>query len=926
VKTIFLGLLILLQAYGAASVPAQQIVSAAAVSGSVVDANGAGLPGAAVAATNLDTNQTQTAATGAVGQFRFQYLPVGAYELKISKPGFLTASRKISLAVGQTVDLEIKVEVETVGAKVDVTAASAVVETSRTQVAETILPKDVENLPLNGRNFLDLALLLPGVSRTNTGSVQRFAETSAVPGTGISVAGQRNLGNSFIVDGVSANDDAAELAGTFYSEEVIREFQVVTSGAVAEFGRASSGFVNIITQSGTNQFRGKTYGFFRSDKFDARSPIAASKDPLTQKQYGASAGFPIIKDKTFLFANFEQTRRHDTNVITILPADVALINNRLNAVNFPGPRIETGLVPGGYNASNFFARLDHQISAKNLLTASYNLYDIKGSNSRTVGGLNSISRGTGLKNTDNTFTGSDVAILSSKTLNEFRFLYRRSRLSAPVNDAAGPAINISGVASIGTATSSPTERDIDLVQLNESISHSFRNHSLKLGAEYLYNNVNIAFPGALQGVYTFTNRANFLSGTYSQFQQAFGAPSQKQLNHNFGFFVQDEWKPARALTLNLGLRYDVQDLPNPIKTDKNNLAPRFGFAYAPFEKTVIRGGFGLYFDPIPLRAVSNALQRDGSKYIVVQYSPTQPGAPIFPNVLASEPSVLLTKPNITRIDPNIENSYSQQANLQIERELPYATSVSLGYLYLRGRHIILSRNVNVPRPVTCAGPNLCRPDANFGNISWYESSGESDFNGLLFSLNKRQGRWATVRVSYTFSKSIDDAGNFFFSAPQDNFNLRDERGLSDNDQRHKFSLSGTISAPPDFAGGTAGKIFRGFMLSYIFTYNSSLPFNVQTGTDRNGDTTNNDRPAGVGRNTGRGFDYASFDMRLSRLFRLGERTSLQLLAEGFNLFNRANYAVPNNIFGTGSVPVASFGRPTAAMDARQIQLGFRLTF
>lgn len=235
---------------------------------------------------------------------------------------------------------------------------------------ETILPRDIENLPLNGRNYLDLALLVPGVSRTNTGSVQRFAETSAVVGQGISIAGQRNLNNGFVVDGSSANDDAADLAGTSYSQDVIREFQVITSGGVAEFGRASGGFVNILTQSGTNTWRGRAYDFLRNDRFDARNPIATTKDPLKQYQYGVSVGGPIFKDRTFLFSNFEQTRRDDAVVITISPANVAAINARLDALNYRGSRIETGVIPGNSDTTNFFARFDHRLTTNNQLAVT----------------------------------------------------------------------------------------------------------------------------------------------------------------------------------------------------------------------------------------------------------------------------------------------------------------------------------------------------------------------------------------------------------------------------------------------------------------------------------------------------------------------------------------------------------------------------
>ena len=664
----------------------------------------------------------------------------------------------------------------------------------------------------------------------------------------------------------------------------------------------------------------------RDDKVDARNPLAVSKDPLTQTQYGASFGAPIIKNRAFFFGNFEQTRRNDSNIITISAANVSAINNRLATIGYRGQNLQTGLVPGGYDTTNVFARADYQINAKNSFAATYNFYDINAVNARTVGGLNAVSRGTNLNNRDHTINAQNITIIGARSLNEARFQFRRSRLSAPAIDGIGPAVNISGAANFGTATSSPTERDIDSYQISNAFSASFKNHALKFGAEFLYNDLNIVFPGATQGVYTFTNLTNFLSGNYSQFQQAFGADSQKQKNPNFGVFVQDEWKPLRRLTFNLGLRYDLQFLPDPIATDKNNVAPRFGFAYSPDEKTVLRGSYGLFYDRIPLRATSNALQRDGSKYIVAILSRTSPGAPVFPNALTVQPSVLTTKPSVTRIDTNIENSSSQQANLQIERELPFNASVSIGYLYLRGQNIILSRNVNVPTCAAAVNANLCRPDPNFGNISRYEGSGDSYYNGLVVSFNKKQGRWASARLSYTLSKSIDNAGNFFFSSPQDNFNLRGERGLSDNNQRHRLTLSGTFNTPKTIENQFARRAFGGFQLSYIFTYASRLPFNVLAGSDLNGDSNNNDRPFGLGRNTGAGFDFASFDLRLSRRFQLTEKLNLELLAEGFNLFNRANYSVPNNTFGTAATPLATFGRPTAAFDPRQIQFGFRFNF
>src|SRR5258705_666032 len=313
------------------------------------------------------------------------------------------------------------------------------VETVRTQITETIRPAEINELPLNSRNYLDLALLIPGVSPTNTGSNQRFAETSAVAGQGISVAGQRNLYNSFVVDGVSANDDAADLTGTYYSEEVINQFQVITSGGIAEFGRASGGVVNIITKSGTNDWHGSIYGFARNQRFDARNPLAPRKDLLTQAQYGASIGGPIKQDRTFFFTNFEQTRRNYSAVITIAHSAVATINNRLNAVSYKGPLLGTGVVPASFDTTNFFARVDHKLNDSNQLAARYSLYHISAVNSRTVGGLNAVSRGSGLDDTDQTIAVSDVATIGRK-VNEARFQFTRSRLNAPIHDTVGPAV------------------------------------------------------------------------------------------------------------------------------------------------------------------------------------------------------------------------------------------------------------------------------------------------------------------------------------------------------------------------------------------------------------------------------------------------------------------------------------------------------
>jgi hypothetical protein len=280
---------------------------------------------------------------------------------------------------------------------------------------------------------------------------------------------------------------------------------------------------------------------------------------------------------------------------------------------------------------------------------------------------------------------------------------------------------------------------------------------------------------------------------------------------------------------------------------------------------------------------------------------------------------------ITTIDPRIRNSNSVQANLQLERSFGTASTLAVGYQYLRGLHLILSRNLNVPALTAAEADqlgvaNLGRPDPRFANINQYEGAGDSYYSGMTVAFSHQAWRGLALRASYTLSKAIDNAGNFFFSSPQNNFDLRDDRGLSDNDQRHRFVLSGVYTT------SARRPLLAGWQLSYIVSYTSALPFNIQTGTDRNNDTNVNDRPAGVGRNTGRGFSAASLDTRLSRSFRLRDRVTLEVMAEAFNTMNRVNRQVPNNIFGPGLAPLPSFGRATSAGDARQAQLGVRVSW
>jgi len=370
---------------------AQETIHRASLSGRVTDPAGAVVEEAQILTRHLDTNVTQTVPTDRDGRFRLTYLKVGSYEIKVRKTGFSDSVRTLTLGVGSAYEIAFALAVGSTETNVTVEAESSLLEAARSQIAGTVTQTGVRNLPLNGRNFLDLALLIPGVSPTNTGSNQLFAETSAVPGQGISVGSQRNFSNSFIVDGLSANDDAAGLSGVFYGLDTVQEFQVVTSGGQAELGRALGGFINVVTKSGTNTLHGDLYGYFRNQRLNAANPLGNAKLPMTQAQYGASLGGPLIADRTFYFGNFEQRQLNQSGLITISPANVTAINNRLNAINFPGARVSTGIYPNPVRITNGLAKLDHQFSTRDQFTLRYSLYKLSSRNARGAGALNDAS-------------------------------------------------------------------------------------------------------------------------------------------------------------------------------------------------------------------------------------------------------------------------------------------------------------------------------------------------------------------------------------------------------------------------------------------------------------------------------------------------------------------------------------------------------
>jgi hypothetical protein len=919
---------------------AQQTVDVASISGRVTDASGAVVPGATVTATQVETNVASTAVTDRDGRFRFPYLRVGTYDVVASLTGFRDDTRRLALRLGGAYEIPFTLNVAGLETTVNVAAETPVLEAARSQIAATVPDTELAALPMNGRNFLDVALLVPGVAPANIASTQLFPETSAVPGVTISVGSQRNLSNNFVVDGLSANDDAAGLSGITYGVDAIEQFQVITSGAQAELGRALGGYVSVVTKSGTNRLRGTVYDYVRDDAFNAKNALSGTKLPMNQSQFGGSLGGPLRKDRTFFFGNVEKRLLDQTGLATITDANVAIINARLAATGYPGPRISTGIYPNPVDTTNILAKVDHRFSERDQFSLRYSSYGVTATNSRGAGGLSAPTASSNLDNLDQSVALSNTLLLSPRTVLETRAQLARGDLEAPPSEPIGPAVSIAGVATFGTSSTSPTGRLNNMFQIVNNLSHQRGAHALRAGVDFLYNDDLITFPRSVRGSYTFSSMANFLTGVYNNagFAQAFGITERAQTNPNVGFYVQDEWKPTAALTINAGVRYDLQWLET-VNLDADNVSPRVGLAWSPFasRRTVVRASAGVFYDRVPLRALANALMSAGNttdvtalEQYVVALSPTQAGAPVFPNILpAAVP--LVTLPNLTTMARDLQNAHSRQASLEVEHQLGERTTIAVGYEYLKGSGLLMSINQNVPTCVASGTNNGCRPVSTYANNSQYSSAGDSDYDGVHVSLTQRTQGWGHYRLSYTFSKAMNNVGEFFFSSPIDPTDLSKDWGRSDNDQRHKLVINGAVQSSMAPADSAWEYLSHGFQLSALLQYYSAPPFNITSGVTTIQGTAGRPIVDGefIPRNSGEGTAFFSLGARVSRSFPIGERVQLELLAEGFNLTNRANVVTRNTNFGPGAYPtnpLPTFGQVTAVGDPRSFQFGARVRF
>ena len=960
------------------------------ISGTFTDENGAAMPGVTVSATNTATGAERNTVSNAVGHYQIGLLPPGAYNVKAELSGFQTARRDhVVVNVGTDSNLNIKLKLG-VAETLTITAAAPVVDTTRSEVSSVVNERAIQNLPANGRNFIDFVLTTPGVVRDTRGD--------------ISFGGQRGTLNSMVVDG--ANNDNTFFAQTVgrtgsgrapyqFSQDSVKEFQVNANAYSAEYGRAGGAVINVVTKSGTNDWHGSVFDYYRDKRLNANDYINVinnrAKSPYHFDQYGVSLGGPIVRDKHFFFANWDRQRNS-------VPNDVVLGSGR---ITFPTDAdSQRGLAilqakGASYsrqqNQDVFLLKTDSELPASTHLSIRYNRQLFHGINFENGGIDNSVEH-TGNSNVfTDSFSGVFTSTTGSSFFNEVRAQYLKDSEPGVANSANPEAqVNQGGirVLTIGRNSFSPRETTIKRSQIADTATYVLQNHSLKGGFDYSRDEILNFFPGNFSGVYVFNSLADFANGKPLRYSQAFAGagttgPTTRPNLKETGLFAQDEWRFMPSLTLNLGLRYDRQQMEQPsvlnpdqqlqaagyktnrIPVDNNNIAPRLGIAWTPGNnnRTVVRAGYGIFYGRLPSIMIGTAHANNGINVQTITF--TGAAMPTYPNRFDSLPSGgTPPNPTIFVFDPNFQSPKVQQSNLGIDQQIGNDFSVGVSYQYVRGSNLSRSRDVNVSTPTTVnatiSGGGATtftrytgRPFTKFGRVIAFESNASSKYNGVTLDLQRRFANNWQARLAWTHATAKDNKPDATAVVPfsstddakyvSDPLNINRDWAYSDADVRDRIVLSGVWSLD-NYAQGISNSalhaIATGWTISGIASYQTGQPYSAKVNSDLNNDgNASNDIAPGYTRNSLRYPSQLDVSPRIARDITFFRDAKLQLIAEAFNVLNRQNVSrtavssegINNTRYSYNATtqtltPLATFGRPTASLGPRIIQLAAKVTF
>ena len=959
------------------TIQAQQ--ATATLTGVVSDPNGAVIPGANVTATSKTTNFSRSVLTNDEGDYTISSLPVGEYEIDVYSDGFKKLKiTSVILNVGQTVTVTAQLEVAGITKTMDLIGEMPLVDRDTSKVDAVIKNKEIENLPLNGRNFLELALLVPG-----NAPAPNFDPTKANTVV-ISSAGQLGRGGNVLIDGTDNNDDVVGGSLINISQDAVAEFQIATNRFSAEYGRSASSVINVVTKSGTNAVRGSV-SFFERDRALQTLPATFDRTnaapPFDRQQYSFTLGAPVIKDKLFAFGAFEY--RNQDGAAQIGVRDVA---NR---------RITRGFAFAPLDDALFNSRVDYNANDANTFNFRYSFEDVKATDaSKLDRALGSASYLQNLKNRFHSFQTAWSSVISPNAVNSFSFSVNRFA-NATNPTANGVQLTFPSILD-GSSFRVPQATKQNRLQFADTLNLLAGNHNLKFGGEFQRVDSSLSLGvfrrGRIEFVEDFASADRNGDGRIDDNDLLFAVTLRSQFpdrdvnlsdvdNNYFAAFAQDDWRVNQNLTLNFGLRYEVDTNvknvsgvanTNPLvapfyrgnrRADRNNFAPRVGFNYAnDSAKFSVHGGYGVYYDRVTLEIITlergldgralpiavragNALrdQETGIPIFLDQNGKFLPFAPtpfsgfILPGAGAS---------GINIIDNDLQNPMIQQSNVGVQFEFARNFVARADYLHNFGTHFIIGRTIGaVNNPVV----------GGLDRVVNLESSVRFKYDGLLLSVEKRFANRYGFRAAYTLSKAFNYANDDqipFSNGPINPNNLQLEYAPTPNDQRHRFTAAGTIEMPYGFRlspiltiasgvpmdillpGGSSripqiqrnagGRLFKNVaeLNAFLTQYNSSRPANQQLPL----------APANARFND----NFSSLDARLSKVFAFRERFRFEPIVEVFNLFNttnvlgvsNTNYSGFGNVLGTPDFgqPQTTAGGVFGSGGARAFQLAGRFTF
>ena len=920
--------------------------------GTVTDPQGAVIAGVTVSVKNLDTQRQRQVVTDSSGYYRVEALPVGRYEVRAERQGFKVSVNSLTLTVGEEAVTNLKMEVGSLSEQVIVTSAGTEVETTTATMGGLVDEKKIRDLPLNGRSFDQLIYLQPGVtvatsagSSPNQGRGTKFSVGGARLTSNLFMLDGTDMNDS-------QNFTPGGAGGQMFGVESIKEFKVITHNAPAEYGRSMGGIINAVSQTGTNNLHGDLFEFLRNSALDAKNYFDNANlpiPPFKRNQFGGAVGGPVLlphfgeggpaigyhgKDKLFFFANYEGLRETlgvtknavvpDANArtgkigtatpIIVNPAVVPYVN-LIPVANGPLILTSTG-APTGFAQLQFSqaqpvhvnyltGRVDWNRTSKDALFVRYTIDDstkLRQDAPDHVMGLFAENE----THRNQYVTLQDTRVLSANKVNQLRFGFNRSTLQVNLlNQANVPAslsfipgqpfghVTITGMSPLGTVVNDPRSFFMNSYQPSDDFSITHGNHAFKTGVFIERFQWNTAAFNRIGGDYSFASLKDFLTANVKSVVVPFpGADPHRSIRATlFAGYFQDDWRAARRLTLNLGLRYELTTVPTekfgqssflltpsdtalqihtPFAGNHKNFAPRVGLAWdvSGDGKTSVRAGFGIYYDQILLNQFLNLFDRNPnpdlkSGWLTVTLP--QPGIPApFPNPLAAAQSAGAGFALQNTVFNNYKTPYLYQYSLEVQRQIAKNLVASVAYVGSRGKHLVERRDGNTPVPIVLAGGvpcnagavsatnpilpagTLCTPktalrrNSKWADMQTRSLDGLSWYDSMQVSVLRRFAGGLQVQAAYTWSKSLDTSSGLF-SEEADNAatgveipdNIRNEKGLSNFDVRHNAIINVLYELPfGKSLRGVSGQLLSGWQIGGIGTFAAGVPFTVENSANR----------------------------------------------------------------------------------------------